>query len=438
MTFAFDRADPEVARDPSPAYARLRAEDPVHWSPSLGGWMLTRFDDVMAAQRDRRFSADRATPFADRMEATARPDIARMGRMLARWMAFSDPPRHTVLRRLTVAAFTPTAVATLRPRVETLVDGLLDAMSDRRGACDLIGEFAWPLPATVIAHLLGVPGRDLERFRAWSDDIAGVVGGAHSDADRLERGAAALAALETYLGDTVTQRRREGASGALIDALIAARDADAALSEEELVANCALLLFAGHETTTSLIGNGVRLLLERPEQFAALRADPALAAGAVEEILRYEGAAHAISRIAARDIALRGKTIAEGDRVFLMLGAANRDPAVFDDPEVFDIARRPGRHLAFGYGPHFCVGAPLARLEGEIALTRLAARFPDMALAEAHAAWAPYFILRRLARLPLALDGGTISALGVDALLTAGGRCAEIPVRGPLWTRGFA
>ena len=149
----------------------------------------------------------------------------------------------------------------------------------------------------------------------------------------------------------------------------------------------------------------------------ALRADPALAAGAVEEILRYEGAAHAISRIAARDIALRGKTIAEGDRVFLMLGAANRDPAVFDDPEVFDIARRPGRHLAFGYGPHFCVGAPLARLEGEVALTRLAARFPDMALAEAHAAWAPYFILRRLARLPLALDGNP----SFDAPLTTNG-----------------
>ena len=427
MTFAFDRADPETARDPYPAYARLRAEDPVHWSPSLGGWMLTRFDDVMAAQRDRRFSADRATPFADRMEATARPDIARMGRMLARWMAFSDPPRHTVLRRLTVVAFTPTAVARLRPRIETLVDELLDDMSERDGANrsgvrDLIGEFAWPLPATVIAHLLGVPGRDLDRFRAWSDDIAGVVGGAQSDPDRLERGAAALAALETYLGDIVTQRRRDGASGALIDALIAARDADAALSEDELVANCALLLFAGHETTTSLIGNGVRLLLERPEQFAALRADPALAAGAVEEILRYEGAAHAISRVAAQDIALRGKTIAEGDRVFLMLGAANRDPLAFDDPEVFDITRRPGRHLAFGYGPHFCVGAPLARLEGEVALTRLAARFPGMTLAEAHAAWAPYLILRRLARLPLALDGGSVrAARGVDALLTTGG-----------------
>ena len=403
MTFSFDRTDPEIARNPYPAYARLRAEDPVHWSPALGGWMLTRFDDVMAAQRDRRFSADRATPFAARMDATSRPDVARMGRVLARWMVFSDPPRHPVLRRLAVEAFTPTAVASLRPRLEALVDELLDSIAGRGGGCDLIRDFAWPLPATVIAHLLGVPDRDIDRFRAWSDDIAGVVGGARNDPDRLERGAASLAALDAYLEETVARRRREGANGALIDALIAARDANDALSEEELVANCGLLLFAGHETTTNLIGNGVRLLLERPERFAALRADPTLAAGAVEEILRYEGAAHAISRVAAEDIALRGKTIARGERVFLMLGAANRDPLAFDDPEVFDIARRPGRHLAFGYGPHFCVGAPLARLEGEIALARLVARFPDMALAEAEAAWAPYFVLRGLSRLPLAL-----------------------------------
>ena len=405
MTLAFDPADPETARNPWPVYARLRAGDPVHWSPALRGWMLTRHDDVMAAQRDRRFSADRATPFADRMEAAARPDIARMGRVLARWMVFSDPPRHPALRRLTLEAFTPKAVESLRGRIGALVDDLLDRMDAAGPARDLMEDFARPLPAAVIAHILGVPERDVGRFRRWSDDIAGVVGRARSDPGRLETGAAALAALDAYLEGIVAERRRAGASGALVDKLIAARDADAALTEEELVANCALLLFAGHETTTHLIGNGVRLLLERPDRFAALRRDPALAAGAVEEILRCEGAAHAIARVATEDVALRGKTIARGDRVFLMLGAANRDPEVFDDPETFDIRRKPGRHLAFGYGPHFCVGAPLARLEGEVALNRLAARFPDMALAERHAAWSPHFILRGLSRLPLALHG---------------------------------
>lgn len=408
MTFSFDHRDPAVARDPYPVYARLRAEDPVHWSESLGGWMLTRHDDVTMAQRDRRFSADRATPFADRMEETARPDAARMGRVLARWMVFADPPRHPVLRRLTLDAFTPSAVAPLRRRIAALVDDLLDAMEDAGDAApaaprDLMRDFARPLPAAVIAHILGVPERDIDRFRAWSDDIAGVVGRTRAESGRLERGAAALAALDAYLEGIVAERRRSRATGALVDRLIAARDADDALSEDELVANCALLLFAGHETTTNLIGNGVRLLLERPEQFAALRRDPALAAGAVEEILRYEGAAHAISRIAGEGMTLRGKAIARGDRVFLMLGAANRDPAAFDDPERFDIRRARNRHVAFGYGPHFCVGAPLARLEGEIALNCLAARFPGMALAEAEAAWEPYVILRGLSRLPLAL-----------------------------------
>ena len=403
MESVFDRAAPEAAADPYPAYARLRARDPVHWSARLGAWVLTRYDDVMAAQRDRRFSADRASPFADRMDAAARPEAARMGRVLARWMVFSDPPRHTALRRLTVEAFTPTAVSALRGRIAALVDSLLDDMAAAGSEAELMAAFAKPLPALVIAHILGVPERDTGRFRRWSDDIADVVGARRGDPARLERGAAALAALDDYLAGIVAERRRAGASGALVDALIAARDADAALGEDELVANCALLLFAGHETTTNLIGNGVRLLLERPEQFAALRADPALAAGAVEEILRYEGAAHAIARIALEDVELRGKTIARGDRVFLMLGAANRDPEAFADPEAFDVRRRPSRHLAFGYGPHFCVGAPLARLEGEVALSRLAARFPDMALAEPEAAWRPHLVLRGLSRLPLAL-----------------------------------
>lgn len=401
LTPAFDHTDPATARDPYSAYARLRAEDPVHWSEPLGGWMLTRYDDVMAAQRDGRLSADRATPFADRMAAKGRPDVARMGRVLARWMVFSDPPRHPVLRRLTLDAFTPTAVGELRPRIDSLVAALLDAMGAPEH--DLIADFAYPLPALVIAHVLGVPEQDMDRFRAWSDDIAGVVGRARGDEARFGRGAAALAALDGYLEGIVADRRRSGARGALVDRLIAARDADDALSDDELVANCSLLLFAGHETTANLIGTGMRLLLERPEQLAALRREPALAPGAVEEILRYEGAVHAISRVAAEDMALRGKAIAEGDRVFLMLGAANRDPEVFDAPETFDIRRRPNRHVAFGYGPHFCVGAPLARLEGEIALNRLIARFPDMALTEAPAEWTPHVVLRSLARLPLVL-----------------------------------
>lgn len=404
MALSFDHTDPETARDPYPAFARLRAEDPAHWCESLGAWMLTRYDDTMAAQRDRRLSADRATPFAERMEATARPDVARMGRVLARWMVFSDPPRHAVLRRLTLEAFTPTAVAALRRRIAAFVDELLDAMAAAGPVRDLMTDFARPLPVAVIAHVLGVPEGDTGRFRAWSEAISGVLGGGPPDRDRLHRGAAALAALDSYLEGVVAGRRRAGATGALADKLIAARDADGAIGEDELVANCSLLLFAGHETTTYLIGAATRLLLERPDQLAALRRDPALAAGAVEETLRYAGAVQAVSRIAREDMRLRGKTVRKGDRVFLVLGAANRDPEAFPDPDRFDIRRKPNRHVAFGYGPHFCVGAPLARLEGEIALNRLAARFPGMALAEPEPAWLPHFVLRGLARLPLALE----------------------------------
>ena len=404
MTLAFDPDRPEVLADPYPLYRRLRAEDPVHDSDALGGWVLTRYDDVKLALRDARFSADRATPFAEHMERDARPELARMGRILSQWVVFNDPPRHAVLRRLMVDAFTPRAAESLRARIAEIVDDLIGRLKGR-ARLDLIADFAYPLPATVIALILGVPDRDLDRFRAWSDDLVAVIASMRTLPDRMARGARALAEVSDYLAGIVGARKRSGARGALVDDLIAAHEADDALSFDELVANCVLILFAGHETTTNLIGNGMRLLLERPDQLARLLADPALMAAAVEEILRFESPAHSVARVAAEDVELAGTTIRRGERVFAMIGAANRDPDLVDDPERFDVTRPPSRHLSFGYGPHFCVGAPLARIEGEIALARLLDAFPALALEPGPPDWEPSLVLRGLKTLPLAVAG---------------------------------
>lgn len=402
MAIAFDPTRPETMANPYPAYRELRADDPVHWCEALRGWVLTRYDDVRMAQRDPRFSADRAAPFADQKERDDQPEIARMGRLLAKWVVFNDPPRHTVLRRLMLDAFTPRAIEALNGRITEIVDGLLTTIDGRTGI-DLIGDFAYPLPATVIAHILGVPDEDIDRFRAWSEDIAGVVGSAYAVPDRYQRGARALFELNDYFHGIVEQRRQRGETGALIDTLISAHDEDGSLSSEELVASCVILLFAGHETTTNLIGNGMVLLLERPDQLAKLRANPNLMPSAVEEILRYESPAHAVMRLAAEDFSLRGKDIKKGDRIFLMLAAANRDPEMFDDPERFDIQRDPNRHLSFGYGLHFCIGAQLARVEGEIALRHILDRFPNIALDTDHLEWDLSLVLRGVHALPLSL-----------------------------------
>jgi len=402
MAINFDPTRADVMANPYPIYRRMRVEEPIYWCEPLRGWMLTRYDDVRMAQRDPRFSADRASPFADQKERDNQPDVARMGRLLAKWVVFNDPPRHTVLRRLMLDAFTPRAIEALRGRITDIVEDLLTAV-DGRPSIDLIGDFAYPLPATVIAHILGVPDEDIDRFRAWSDDLAGVVGAAYSIPDRYQRGARALFELTEYFHGIVEERRRRGESGALIDTLIGAHDEDGSLSSEELVANCVILLFAGHETTTNLIGNGMVLLLDRPDQLAKLRADPALMPSAVEEILRYESPAHAVMRLAAEDFTLRGKDIKKGERIFLMLAAANRDPEMFDDPERFDIERDANRHLSFGYGLHFCIGAQLARVEGEIALRHILDHFPTIALDTDRLEWDLSLVLRGVHALPLSL-----------------------------------
>ncbi len=401
MAVAYDPKLSSVIADPYSVFRQLREEDPVHRSPVLGGVVLTRFDDVKACLNDRRLSSDRITPFVrhrgDREHAA---EIQQLGRMLGLWAVFTDPPKHTRLRGLMNTAFTTRAVERLRSRIEALVAELVDQVRDR-GEVDLIRDFAWPLPITVIAEMLGVPREDRPALKAWSDELASFVGSALATPDKYERAARSSGRMSDYFRDLVAKRRARPQDD-LLSALVAAGEGHEPASEDELVATAILLLFAGHETTTNLIGNGILSLLRQPEALHALCADPASIATAVEELLRYEGPSGAMTRIALEDVALPGGTIGRGDRVFLMINAANRDPRQFDEPDRVDIRRDPNRHIAFGYGLHFCVGAPLARLEAQIAIPALLRGLPELTLTTESLPWLDSLVFRGVRSLPLA------------------------------------
>jgi cytochrome P450 len=370
---------PPGLADPYPWLHALRARDPVCWDDILGGWVLTRYDDVRTALADPRLSADRISPAFQRLPRHEQERQAPVYRNLSRWMVFTDPPDHTRLRRLVHRAFTPRRVEALVPRIERLVTELVEAVASE-GAADLVADLAYPLPAVVIAEALGVPREDRDRFKGWSDDITGLVFGALDAADRHDRARQGIAELERYLGGLVEERRRERRDD-LISALVEAEEDGEALTGVEVTATCTLLLFAGHETTTNLIANGVIALLGHPGELRRLRADPSLARSAVEEVLRYEGPSRAQLRVATEPLVMRGRRIEASQRVYLMLAAANRDPARFDQPDHLRIDRAANDHLAFGYGTHYCIGAALARAEGRLALTALARRLDDLALA---------------------------------------------------------
>ncbi|MFB7256685.1 cytochrome P450 family protein [Streptomyces nojiriensis] len=381
--------------DPYPFYAALRTAGPVH-RLVLGGertWLVVGHEEARQALTHPGLSKDW---LGSELFASTLPVQA-----VATSMLDTDPPRHTRLRRLVAREFTARRVESLRPRVQQITDGLLDAMAarpDRRA--DLIASFAVPLPMTVICELLGVPGLDRERFRSWSGEIVAPPDGVGADPR-------AVAEMTAYLFELVAAKAADPGED-LLSALIRTRDEDGGrLSPDELIGMAFLLLVAGHETTVNLIGNGVRALLAHPGQLAALRADPdGLIDGAVEEMLRYDGPVqHATYRFAATDLELGGVTITAGSSVLVALAAADRDPARFAQPgpDVFDIRRTGPGHLAFGHGIHFCLGAPLARMEGRIALRALLERFPDLA-GDPEAGppdWLPGTLMRGVTRLPL-------------------------------------
>ncbi len=396
VVFQFDLADPAVRADPFPTFRWLREHEPAHRNRT-GLWLFTRHADVMAVLRDAaRFSSDPSHRNAD--DATGREQRRAMEGTKGQTMLFLDPPDHTRLRALVSRAFTPKVVERLRPRIVTLVDALLARAADA-GSMDLIADFAYPLPVAVICEMLGIPEADRAEFHRWSGDATRLLDPI-TDPEVLERGLVAGAWFVQYFAAFFERRRREPADD-LVSELLAVEEAGDRLSLGELTSTCVLLLLAGHETTANLIGNGTLALLRHPDQLTRLRDDPALDRVAVEELLRYDSPVQYDGRTALEDVELAGVTVRAGEAAIVSLGAANRDPAVFDEPDRLDLERADLHHLAFGAGIHYCLGAALARLEGQLAIPRLVRRFPNLSVTVDEPVWREHVVLRGLTTLPV-------------------------------------
>lgn len=385
-----------LRENPYPTYRMLRESDPVFWNDALQTFILTRHADVSAVLKDHgQWSANRRESENFKQLKGISEDFDFPVSLLG-----LDPPDHTRLRTLVMKAFTPRMVERLRPRVEEIVAGLLDE-AEANGGFDLISDFAYPLPVTVIAEMLGVPPSDWEKFRGWSSTLAASIDPMITR-DQLAAALVARNALWDYFKGIIARRRAEPRED-LISGLIAAEEEGHSLSEIEVLVMLNLLLVAGHETTVNLQGNGVLALLRNPDQLERLRRQPELIETAVEEMLRYDSPVQLTSRVAATDSEFGGKSLRQGQTVMLLLGAANHDPEVYPDPEMMDISRTPNPHLSFSRGIHFCLGAPLARLEGQVAIRAMVARFPNLRLANPDhpVAWREQLVLRGLETLPL-------------------------------------
>jgi len=389
----------ELRSDPHPFYRALREQDPFHRTWAGDGWVVSRHADVMTILTDRTLSSDerhqRRWPAERRRDARAGlpdPYALDLASMLRR-----DPPDHTRLRGLVSKAFTPRAIERMRPRVEALAEELLAGIP-RHGDFELVRDLAAPLPVTVIAEMLGVPAADRDRFRQWSDEAVKLLG----DSPRAEvhRALAAVRELAAYI-ESVAEERRRSPRDDLISGLVAAEDAGDTLSSQELVSTSILLLIAGNETTTKLIANATIALLRHPEQAALLRDEPARFEEAVDELLRFDGPVQMTSRMATEDREVCGRPVRRGEQLVLMIAGANRDPEQFPDPDRLDVTRGPLRHVAFGQGLHFCLGAQLARLETGLALRALFTGSPDLRFGDRPIEWGTNTVLRGPVALPL-------------------------------------
>ena len=405
-----DLLTPSATRDPVAAVATLREGAPVHWSEAHRAWLVTRYDDVSRAFANKNLSSDRVRPLLESRRArgpTAAPGPSAAETMLgliSEWMVVTDAPAHTRLRRLAGAAFKQQQVSAMDARIQRLVDELVDDFVSG-GHTDLISHVAYPLPAVVIAEMLGARPEDRDRFRTWSDELALVAFGTGGEA-RPDRHARALRGLEDmgdYFRELIAIRRRDPGED-MLTAMLGDADDPERLTEDELVGMCALLLFAGHETTTNSIANAVRVLCDHPDQLARLRADPAIVTTAVEELLRVDGPIKVLVRWVLADHQLADRTISAGERVYLVLTGANHDPAKFDRPDDVDVTRSPNPHVAFGKGIHACIGAQLARLETRAAVGTLVRRLPGLRLAGGDLTWNTSLASRSLTALPVVHD----------------------------------
>ena len=422
--------DPAILADPYALFDRMRAEDPVHWSPRLKSWVLTRYDDIKrVCLEPARMSSDRLRPFFASIPSEEAKKIGDIMRYLSLWMVFKDAPEHTRLRRLTSKVFHNKSMQAMRPQIEDLTHWLLGNIGER-DEFDFISEFAGPLPCLVIMAMLGVPREDLAKVKRMSDEIALFIGSSRTSAEKYDTAEAATHEMAEYFRRHITLRRTDPRDDLMTD-LVRLDDNGDTLSEDELIATCILLLFAGHETTTNHIANGMLSLTRFPGEQQKLRertgelkqsanqsadrtanrsANPTahtkFAAAAVEELLRYDGPSGAQVRIVAQTHELRSKQLKEGDRVFMMLNAANRDPEAYAKPNLLDLERDGVPHLTFGFGQHICLGFPLARLEGQVAFPALLKQYASVETIGPAPEWINSLVFRGMKALPVRVRRG--------------------------------
>jgi cytochrome P450 len=391
--------DPEVLANPYPLYRELREADPVHWDPFLHAWVVTRYEDVLTVLL--KFSADR-TPTPAQLDAMGIGELRPIAQVMVKQMLFMDAPDHTRLRSLCATAFTPARVASLRQHIQEIADRLIDRAAPN-GGMDLIADFASPLPAIVTAEMLGVPVEDHEELKNWSADFAEMLGNFQHNPDRVRGVLRSVEALLEYFRAAIRAQEHHPRPG-LVRSLMLAEVDGSRLTEEEIVANLIVTMVGGQETTTNLIGNGMLSLLRNRGQMELLANDGSLIVPAVEELLRYESPSQHTARLAPADVTLGGKLIRKRQAVIAVMAAGNRDPERFPDPDRLDLRRADNRHLAFGWAAHFCFGAPLARMEGQIAFETLLRRLPDLRLGEGALEWRENLGLRGLKALNICFD----------------------------------
>ncbi len=378
---------PEFTDDPYPTYHHLRSNDPVHWSEAWGCWVLTSYADVLASLRDPQnfVNSGRFRPILENLPPETRAEIQPLERHFEQGLLNVDPPDHTRMRALINKAFTPRAVAEMRPAIQEIVDEHLDVVQGK-GRMEVIRAIAFPLPVIVVAGMMGVPKADRDQFKHWSTDIVAFQSTAYTTPEIITHSQRALLAMREYLREVCRQRRRHPQRD-LISAMVAAEEQGDKLTEGELLSTCVTMMIAGHETTTNLIATGLLSLLRNPDALQQLKADPLLIDTAVEELLRYDSPLQRNRRVVARDLEFGGKRMKRGQLVLQMLGAANRDPVQFPNPDQLDVHRSPNAHVAFGRGIHFCLGAPLARLEAPIAINTILRRMPALRLETDQVEW---------------------------------------------------
>jgi cytochrome P450 len=389
--------DPEILANPYPLYRRLREEAPVHWDPYLHAWVVTRYED--ASMVLRRYRAAR-TPGPERLAALGMEELTPIATLMVRQMLFLDPPEHRRVRGLASAAFTPRRIAHLRDHIRQIAEDLVEAQAGA-GRFDVMDAIANPLPAIVTAEMLGVPTADHELLKSWSANFAEMLGNFQHNPGRARKTLRSVEEMVSYFRDAVIREATHPTEG-LINALTTAEVDGDRFTEEEIVANVIVTMVGGQETTTNLIGNGLLTLLRRPEQLERLRADPELMPSAVEELLRFESPSQHTARLAPAGAVLGENEIEEGAAVIAVMGAGNRDPERFPNPDEVKLDREDNRHLAFGWASHFCFGAPLARMEGQIAFETLLASFSELSLADESVSWRPNMGLRGLTELNVA------------------------------------